>query len=127
MIRNLLVSTGLFAAVFAGSVAAYANRHVVTGGAPQVVTISFDGLDLSSPQGRKMLDYRIRTGLDQVCGRADGNAALFLQAGIRKCRREAMAGARTQIAAAVDVAVRRRQLADARGRYAAKSVLLAGN
>lgn len=113
MTRNLLAIIGLFTVLFGGAFIAYAQRDEARWHEPMPMAVSFAGLDLSSPEGQQLLDRRIRRALDQVCGR-DDMRDLAQAAAIRRCRRDAMAGARPQVRLAVQNAMRRRALADAR-------------
>ncbi len=113
MTRNLLALIGLFTVLFGGAFIAYAQRDSFGWSEPKAIAVSFAGLDLSSTEGQKMLDRRIRSALNQVCGR-DDSRELGLSSAIRRCRRDAMAGTRPQVQIAIQDAMRRRTYADAR-------------
>ncbi len=113
MTRNLLALVGLFTVLFGGAFIAYAQRDTFGWSEPKAMAVSFAGLDLSSPEGQQMLDRRIRTALNQVCGRDDAQE-LALASAVRRCRRDAMAGTRPQVRLAIQDATRRRAYADAR-------------
>jgi len=56
-------------------------------------TVSLAGAPLSSPEGRAVIDRRIRSAAVRVCGRMDLQAAAATQS----CRRAAIADARARL------------------------------
>ena len=112
MTRNLLALIGLLTLIFAAGFAAYANRNSFYDDTPRKMAVSFEGLDLSSDQGRNMLEARIKRALSAVCGRERDTRMLKEKAQISQCRRDALAGTRPQVDHAVEVAMRRRRAAD---------------
>jgi UrcA family protein len=64
--------------------------------------VSFADLDLSRAGGRTVLEHRVETAIDQVCpGRPLPGELRNLQLG-HKCREQAWANARRQLAAIYD-------------------------
>lgn len=112
MTRNVLAFIGLLTLIFAAGFAAYANRASFYDETPKKMAVSFEGLDLSSDQGRNMLEARIKRAITAVCGNVMDSNGLQEQMLIRKCRRNALAGTRPQVERAVEVAMRRRRAAD---------------
>ncbi len=112
MTRNLLALIGLLTLIFAAGFAAYANRNSFYDDTPRKMAVSFAGLDLSSDQGRNMLEARIKRALSAVCGNEWETRMLKEKAQISQCRRDALAGTRPQVDHAVEVAMRRRRAAD---------------
>ena len=112
MTRNLLALIGLLTLIFAAGFVAYANRNSFYDDTPRKMAVSFAGLDLSSDQGRNMLEARIKRALSAVCGREWDTRMLNEKAKISQCRRDALAGTRPQVDRAVEVAMRRRRAAD---------------
>ncbi len=112
MTRNLLALIGLLTIIFGAGFAAYANGDMFPDDKPKTMAVSYDGLDLSSSEGRKMLEVRIKRSINMVCGRVVDSNLLREQARIRQCRRDAWAGTQPQMVRAVEVAMRRRHAAD---------------
>lgn len=112
MTRNLLALIGLLTLIFAAGFAAYANRNSFFDETPRRMAVSFEGLDLSSDEGRHMLEARINRALSAVCGNLRDTRVLEEKMQIRQCRRDALAGTRPQVDRAVEVAMRRRRAAD---------------
>ncbi len=112
MTRNLLALIGLLTVIFAAGFAAYANRNSFYDDTPRKMAVSFAGLDLSSDQGRNMLEARIKRALSAVCGNEWETRSLIEKSSISQCRRDALAGTRPQVDRAVEVAMRRRRAAD---------------
>lgn len=112
MMRNLLALIGLLTLVFAIGFAAYANRNSFYDDTPRKMAVSFEGLDLSSDQGRHILEQRIKRALSAVCGDEWNARPLGEKTLIMQCRRDALAATRPQVERAVEVAMRRRRAAD---------------
>lgn len=112
MTRNLLAFIGLLTLVFAAGFAAFANGQSFFDETPRRMAVSYKGLDLSSDEGRKMLEARIKRALSAVCGNVRDTRQLKEQALIKQCRRDALAGTQPQVERAVEVAIRRRQATD---------------
>lgn len=112
MMRNLLALIGLLTLVFAIGFAAYANRNSFYDDTPRKMAVSFEGLDLSSDQGRHILEQRIKRALSTVCGDGWNARPLGEKTLIMQCRRDALAATRPQVERAVEVAMRRRRAAD---------------
>lgn len=74
------------AIAISAAVIAPASAQTVT----QSARVSYADLDLSRSEGVKTLTYRLRTAVDQVCGRAGGSASLTINRHIKTCRDEAM-------------------------------------
>ncbi|OYY91027.1 MAG: hypothetical protein B7Y45_04860 [Sphingomonas sp. 28-66-16] len=107
MARNFLALVGLFVILFGAALAAYAYHDAFDGTEPRRTQVDFGGLDLTTDKGRELLDRRLRRSLDMVCGRPDDERNLRLRSIIEDCRRDAWAGTRPQVAAAVARAQRR--------------------
>ncbi|OYY90936.1 MAG: hypothetical protein B7Y45_05845 [Sphingomonas sp. 28-66-16] len=113
MTRNILASIGLLTIIFSGAFAAYAHDDWGVEERPRRLAVSFAGLDLSAPEGRAMLDRRLRIAIGRVCGRADARE-LWRRAAIERCHRAAWDATRPQVQLAVTLANRRRDYADQR-------------
>ncbi len=109
MLRFPLIVTTLAALAMAPAVAGPGIGH---GRDMVTAVVNYRGLDLTTPEGRQMLDRKIARAAKRICSRSDS----FSLTGRReqnRCQREAMANARPQRDLAVANAMRRERLADA--------------
>ncbi len=79
-------------ALTAGLVAPAAHAQ----GAPQGITktnasVSYADLNLASAEGRAILDRRIESAVERVCGPTTRN--IFMDKAVKKCQRQTMAAA----------------------------------
>lgn len=111
MIRNLLAVTGLAATALASAIALQAyGGFDAAGGPPPRVRVSYAGLDLTVPEGMRILEQRINAAIDDVCPEDLGN--LTSRRSVRDCRAGAIAGVEPQVRNAVAAArERERRLA----------------
>lgn len=66
----------------------------------KTTTISTAGLDLSSPEGQKMLDRRVKSAAREVCGITSVSTGSRLKSlNARSCYQKAIASAKQQVAA----------------------------
>lgn len=121
MIRNLLALTGLISIALVSAVGLQAYFDEDTD--PPRARVSYVGLDLTSPEGLRILERRVNAAIDDVCGRYEARE-LWRRRGLRDCREDAIAGVTPQIEYAVDRARRNRatvlaeeDMAPAPGRY----------
>lgn len=67
--------------------------------AGQSLTVQFDDLNLSTPEGQKALDKRIETAAREVCGVDKKRTGTRIQSSARKqCLEEARASVKSQVA-----------------------------
>lgn len=113
MIRNLLALAGLAAIALVAAMGLQAYGYFDDGldGPPPRIAVSYAGLDLTRPEGVRILEQRINAAVADVCPRESGRSLRERQAE-RECRRHAIAMVEPQVADAV-------ARAEARGRFAA--------
>lgn len=124
MVRNLLALTGLLAIalVTAVGIQAYGYYNDPYDDPPPRVRVSYAGLDLADPEGRRILERRINAAIDEVCPSNAGS--VIGRRYDRECREQAIAGVEPQVNAAVARAEERAaQRADAAGFAEADAVL----
>jgi UrcA family protein len=88
-----------------GSIAGAAER------VPVSREVSFAGLDLSSEQGKSLLDQRIHIAIRAVCGSNDGRS-LAEKMEQNRCKRDAVASTLPQVELAVAKARNQRYAGD---------------
>lgn len=121
MLRTILAGIGAISIVGITAVALQANRYADDNPPPRL-KVDFAGLDLASPAGVALLDQRIDTAINSIC-RFDGTQSLHQHRLEQKCRDNAWAGTRPQVAVAVDVARRRSGVvADGAPAYASQGI-----
>ncbi len=110
MVRNLLALTGLLAIAMLAAVGiqAYGYYNDPYDDPPPQVRVSYRGLDLADPEGRRILEQRINAAINDVCPRESGSA-LWTRRYDRECREQAIAGVEPQVHAAVARAEERRE------------------
>lgn len=109
MVRNLLALTGLLAIAMIAAVGiqAYGYYNEPYDDPPPRVRVSYAGLDLADPEGRRILEGRINRVIDEVCPSQPGS--LISRRYDRECREHAIAGVAPQVDAAVARAEARAQ------------------
>jgi UrcA family protein len=90
MRNTILIAAALFAASFA--------LPAQAGTAPRSQSVSTAGLDLGTADGRARFQRRIAAAVETVCGSYAGTSAAE-QDEIDRCRRAALAGIETRLAA----------------------------
>jgi UrcA family protein len=90
----LAVSAAIMIASVAGHAAAQDSQRTVR--------VSYADLDLGQAAGRQVLEHRIGNAVDKVCSPAPAGVDLTQTHDFQKCRGQAMAGARQQLAQIFD-------------------------
>jgi len=107
MLRNILALLGMISLACVTVVAIEAHGWEWTGDDRQPrMRVSFADLNLSTPEGQRSLDRRIRRAISDICGRADGRD-LPARAFEMRCRRDARRSTEVQVARAIDTAQQR--------------------
>jgi UrcA family protein len=65
---------------------------------PSQVVVTFDDLDIATPDGRSALDARIATAVEQVCGKAF-RGSLTEVAAVKYCQTRSLEDAMAQVEA----------------------------
>jgi UrcA family protein len=71
-------------------------------GDARTVAVSYGDLDLTRASGREVLEHRIAGAVDKVCAGRPSSVDLTMLHYYEKCRSEAFAGARQQLAQVYD-------------------------
>ncbi len=101
MLKTLLAGVGILAVVTVSAVVLNADGgHFADENPPPRLKVSFAGLDLATPEGKRLLDDRIRTAIDEICG-LDRRSVFSRPALEAKCRANAWAGTRPQVGRAI--------------------------
>jgi len=107
MLRNILALLGMISLACVSVVAVNAHAWDWTADDRQPrMRVSFADLNLSTPEGQRTLDRRIRRAISEICGRADPHD-LTAQTFERRCRRDARRSTEVQVARAIDTAQQR--------------------
>jgi UrcA family protein len=96
MLKPILVAAATFAATV--TVSPVAARPI----APEVRTVRYADLDLTSPAGRARLDRRIEAAVREVCGEAP-SFDLARRHAVRQCLTETRANVRLPASVAADL------------------------
>ncbi|MGB3470643.1 MAG: UrcA family protein [Erythrobacter sp.] len=68
----------------------------------KVEHVSFEGLDLNSMEGQKMLEQRVEIAARRVCGYNSGPTGTRMRRDAQVCLTKARASARQQVAAVIE-------------------------
>lgn len=86
MIKNIALTAAIAAATLLTTNASADERVAVSS------TVGINDIDLSSPEGRGLLDRRLASAVRRACGSANSRE-LNVLADVQRCRREAFASA----------------------------------
>ena len=104
MLKNVLAGVGILAVMGVSAVVLNANGgKYLDENSPPRLKVNFADLDLTTAEGKQLLDERIHTAINKICD-FDRRDMLYTPALEKTCRTNAWAGTRPQVGKAIAAA-----------------------